>query len=76
MRDVHVWTLTSGFVAMSGHAELDGTHDAHAVLDHLTHTLHHGFNISHVTTQPEPADHTVDCEEMVCEPAPRQVARR
>jgi cobalt-zinc-cadmium efflux system protein len=76
VHDVHVWTLTSGFVAMSGHAEMDGTCDAHAVLDRLTHTLHHDFNISHVTIQPEPAAHTVDCEELVCEPTVRQVARR
>lgn len=76
VHDVHVWTVTSGFVAMSGHAELDGTHDAHTVLDSLTERLHHDFNIAHVTIQPEPADHTTDCEVLVCEPAPRRLARR
>jgi cobalt-zinc-cadmium efflux system protein len=76
VHDVHVWTVTSGFVAMSGHAELDGSRDAHSVLDTLTETLTGRFNISHVTIQPEPGAHAADCCEVVCEPAEPRAARR
>lgn len=67
VHDTHVWTLTSGFVAMSGHAELDGSQDAHAVLDALTGTLSDRFAIDHVTIQPENGGHAADCCETICE---------
>ncbi|MFN8558064.1 MAG: cation diffusion facilitator family transporter [Dehalococcoidia bacterium] len=73
VHDVHVWTVTSGFVAMSGHVELDGARDAHAVLDTLTETLAHDFNIAHVTIQPEPAPHASDCCAVMCD-GPRVAA--
>lgn len=69
VHDVHVWTVTSGFDAMSGHAELDGSRDAHDVLDDLTRTLIERFAISHVTIQPEPAAHA-DCHGPGCDDAP------
>ena len=69
VHDVHVWTVTSGFVAMSGHAELDGSRDAHDVLDLLTESLADRFNIAHVTIQPEPPSHASECCEVMCEPA-------
>ena len=72
VHDVHVWTVTSGFVAMSGHAEMDGTRDQHAVLDDLTDTLTHRFHIAHVTIQPETGTHATDCCETLCEPATRE----
>lgn len=68
VHDVHVWTVTSGFVAMSAHVELDGRRDAHAVLDDLTHLLATRFHISHTTIQPETADHTAVCCVLVHEP--------
>jgi cobalt-zinc-cadmium efflux system protein len=73
VHDVHVWTVTSGFVAMSGHAELDGVRDAHVVLDDITRALHDRFDISHVTIQPETNTHAADCCEVICEPAPHRV---
>lgn len=69
VHDVHVWTVTSGFIAMSAHAELDGSRDAHAVLDDLTRLLAERFHISHTTIQPEPADHTAVCCTLVHEPS-------
>jgi cobalt-zinc-cadmium efflux system protein len=68
VHDVHVWTVTSGFVAMSGHAELDGSRDDHTVLDELTAMLADRFHISHVTIQPETATHAADCCDSPCEP--------
>jgi cobalt-zinc-cadmium efflux system protein len=56
VHDLHVWTITSGFVAMSGHvtasqrAPADVLHDLRAV-------LRERFGIEHVTLQVEPADH-------------------
>lgn len=76
VHDIHVWTVTSGFVAMSGHAELDGSRDAHTVLDTLTETLAAGFSISHVTIQPEPRAHATDCCAVICEPERPGVAVR
>lgn len=69
VHDVHVWTVTSGFIAMSAHVELDGSRDAHAVLDDLTFLLADRFHISHTTIQPETADHTAVCCALVHEPA-------
>ena len=78
VHDIHVWTVTSGFVAMSGHAALDGSHDTHRVLDDLTRTLTHRFDIDHVTIQPEPAAHADECCEVDCDSAgrPRPVRAR
>ncbi len=69
VHDVHVWTVTSGFIAMSAHVELSGSRDAHAVLDDLTHLLAERFHIAHTTIQPETADHTAVCCALVHEPA-------
>lgn len=68
VHDTHIWTLTSGFLAMSGHAELDGTCDEHAILDALTDTITQRFHIDHVTIQPEPRRHTTDCCGLAGEP--------
>ena len=69
VHDVHVWTVTSGFVAMSGHAVVDGSRDEHAVLDALTSAVSEGFAIDHVTIQPEPGAHADLCCDSDCEPA-------
>jgi len=53
LHDIHVWTLTSGFVAMSGHGVIDDLGVHRRVLDEINQTLNvHG--ISHVTFQLEP----------------------
>ena len=53
VHDLHVWTLTSGVVAMSGHALSDGTGTQRAILDAIHERMHHSFGISHVTVQLE-----------------------
>lgn len=68
VHDVHVWTVTSGFVAMSAHAVVDGSRDEHAVLDALTNTVSGEFAIDHVTIQPESSDHADQCCDSDCEP--------
>jgi len=51
--DIHIWTVTSGLFAMSGHVEVTGDRAWHEVLDDATTLLRTRFGIAHVTLQPE-----------------------
>lgn len=52
VHDVHVWTLTSGFVALAAHGVIDDPADHTRVLDRVTERIReHG--IEHVTLQLE-----------------------
>jgi cobalt-zinc-cadmium efflux system protein len=53
VRDLHVWTLTSGYLAMSGHALVTDPSDYKRVLELIHARMHDGFGISHVTFQVE-----------------------
>ncbi|MEZ0542736.1 cation diffusion facilitator family transporter [Fibrella arboris] len=56
--DLHVWTLTSGIIVMSGHVVTDGaltTADLTARLEALAGQLNTKFNINHIALQPERA---------------------
>lgn len=53
VHDLHVWTVTSGFVALSCHCELEGGSDVDSTLSRLCALLHRRFDIQHVTIQPE-----------------------
>lgn len=53
VHDLHVWTVTSGLNAMSGHVEVTGRRDWHDLLVELTALLRDRFGIAHVTLQPE-----------------------
>jgi cobalt-zinc-cadmium efflux system protein len=53
LHDIHVWTLTSGFVAMSGHGVIDDLNMHRTILDEINHRLNlRGIN--HITFQLEP----------------------
>jgi len=53
LHDIHVWTLTSGFVAMSGHGVIEDLNKHRTILDEINRRLNeHG--IRHVTFQLEP----------------------
>jgi cobalt-zinc-cadmium efflux system protein len=52
VHDLHVWTITSGFVAMSGHVVADGRRSAE-ILHDLRRLLKDRFEIEHVTLQVE-----------------------
>jgi cobalt-zinc-cadmium efflux system protein len=58
VHDLHVWTITSGFIAMSGHVTASGRRGAE-VLHDVRRLLHERFGIEHVTLQVEvgAADH-------------------
>ena len=53
LHDLHIWTVTSGLVALSCHCELTGERDSDQVLAALCDLLHERFSIHHVTIQPE-----------------------
>ena len=53
VHDLHVWTVTSGLVALSAHVEVSGTRDWYEVLPELAAVLRTRFGIAHVTMQPE-----------------------
>lgn len=53
VHDLHVWTVTSGFVALSCHCEVDGSSDTDELLVEICQLLHRRFDIQHVTIQPE-----------------------
>ncbi len=53
VHDVHVWTVTSGFVAMSGHGVIDEVTMHRRILDEINRRLNER-GIAHVTFQLEP----------------------
>jgi cobalt-zinc-cadmium efflux system protein len=55
--DLHVWTITSGLDAASVHVTIAAGTDAHGVLDAVSATLNHDFEIAHTTVQVDPHDH-------------------
>jgi cobalt-zinc-cadmium efflux system protein len=53
VHDLHVWTVTSGFVALSGHVNVGDGVDRDATLLELQRALAERFGIEHVTIQIE-----------------------
>lgn len=60
VHDLHIWTITSGLEALSGHVIAQPMTDHRALLASLRDVLHERFGIDHITIQIEPADF-VDC---------------
>lgn len=54
VHDLHVWTLTSGKYAMSGHVVVDDVMAADRILRELHALLHDRFGVEHTTIQIEP----------------------
>lgn len=55
VHDIHVWTITSGLDAMSGHVRIDENALTELVLDTLTKVLKDRFELHHTTIQVEQA---------------------
>ena len=55
VHDLHVWTLTSGYHALSAHVDVAQSADGHAVLEQLRELAAHRFRVSHTTFQLEVA---------------------
>ncbi len=54
VHDLHVWSITSGMDALSGHVVVASGHDHPAVLGDLQSVLADRFHVHHVTLQLEP----------------------
>ena len=53
VHDLHVWTVTSGMVCMSGHAVVQNPEQNQRVLQQIHAALRDRFGISHITVQLE-----------------------
>ncbi len=53
VHDLHVWTVTSGFLAMSGHAVVREPAGSQAILDEIHARMRQRFGIRHATIQIE-----------------------
>jgi cobalt-zinc-cadmium efflux system protein len=67
VHDLHLWSITSGFDAMSGHVRCNGR-PSQEVLHDLRTMLRDRFDIQHVTLQVEAADHADDGACCVADP--------
>jgi len=56
VHDLHVWTVTSGLVALSCHCRLAPGVDTDRTLSRIYTMLHDRFRVQHVTVQPERSD--------------------
>jgi cobalt-zinc-cadmium efflux system protein len=56
VHDLHVWTVTSGFPALSAHVLVSPDADCHAARRRLERTLADGFGLTHTTLQVEHAE--------------------
>lgn len=54
IHDLHIWTLSSGSVALSAHVNIHEISDWENCLKKLTRMIEHRFHIHHITLQPEP----------------------
>jgi cobalt-zinc-cadmium efflux system protein len=57
VHDLHVWTITSGFPALSAHVLVRPGEDCHGRRRQLEQLLHDEFGIDHTTLQ---VDHAAD----------------
>ncbi len=53
VHDLHVWTVTSGFLALSGHAVVRDPAESQRVLDEIHQRMRERFGIRHATIQIE-----------------------
>lgn len=59
VHDLHIWSLSSGMIALSAHVVIDDMRHWDAVLQDLSGLLRERFAIEHVTLQPETATHVL-----------------
>ena len=73
VHDLHVWTVTSGFPALSAHVLVTPGADCHAARRRLERILSERFGLTHTTLQvehAEPASTTVELGEAVARRGP------
>jgi len=55
VHDLHIWTITSGFPALSAHVLVEPKADCHAIRRELETLLRDGYELTHTTLQVEHA---------------------
>lgn len=70
VHDLHVWTLTSGYHAISAHVDVDETAHVQSVLRALQGLAQERFDLDHTTFQLEPRGATHEAEPCAACPAP------
>jgi cobalt-zinc-cadmium efflux system protein len=60
VHDLHIWTLSSGNIALSAHIDITELSSWQSVLRELIAMLKKDYDIEHVTLQPEPE--VIDCQ--------------
>jgi cobalt-zinc-cadmium efflux system protein len=62
VHDLHIWTITSGLIALSAHVRVE-EQSQHALLKDVRHVLYEQFRISHSTIQieHEEQEHETQC---------------
>ena len=55
LHDLHAWTISDGFDAVTVHVVLDGSRHGTDVAMEVSTRIREGHGIDHVTVQPEPA---------------------
>jgi cobalt-zinc-cadmium efflux system protein len=65
VHDLHVWTITSGFVSLSAHLKISVGRDVQRVIHEADTAVSSRFGILHTTFQPEIADEP-GCETHSC----------
>ncbi|HEY9734547.1 MAG TPA: cation diffusion facilitator family transporter [Drouetiella sp.] len=62
VHDLHVWTITSGLDALSGHVLVREETDGQRILNDIAECCQHDFNINHTTIQVEIAACEQKCD--------------
>jgi cobalt-zinc-cadmium efflux system protein len=60
VHDLHLWTITSGFPALSAHVLVEAGADCHAIRRELEQLLRERFQLTHTTLQVEHAPGLID----------------
>lgn len=68
VHDLHVWTLTTGQVALSAHVAVEDIGRWQEVLERLENVLHDRFDMHETTLQPEPSDAQAQARLNCCTP--------
>lgn len=63
VHEMHVWTITSGIISMSGHVTITKEADPERLLDNLKHIIEHHFGIVHTTIQLETESASKRCND-------------
>jgi divalent metal cation (Fe/Co/Zn/Cd) transporter len=69
VHDLHVWTITSGFVSLSAHLKISGGQNVQGIIRQAHLVVSSRFNVFHSTFQPEIAEDP-GCETASCPETP------